>query len=449
VERSTLARWLPVVAAATPFYAARDGGIDERLLTDRDQLRGLPPIRTRDLLAAPGGAASAVLAPTEAQVKAAADRGALRRISRAIGRDGADGKRDAIVQEYRPLLVLRAGADGELLVASSRSDLDRMHRAGARAAAVLGLRDDDVVVSVVPAGPTLDHHGTVHLAAGAGLTALHARGVGDGPEVVVDAVRRLSPSVLIVPLAEATTVADELRAAGTDLTNVTTVVLVGPPPDAARREAITAAFHTAGAGSLRVLALWGPTGARSPWAECAPGTGLHTTADLEVLEVLDPMTGQATDGDGDLTVTTMGWHGTALVRFQTGTWTDPFRDAEPCPVCGRTAPRLSGELVPHAWELPVDLGDGPAGHVDLRGIAAVVARESGVGRWRAEVHGPTGAVPRDRLVIEVAGAPRDDHRLASAIEAAAGMAPELTTGLVDAQVQASIDELGGQLVDRR
>jgi hypothetical protein len=449
VERLTLARWLPAVVAAAPFYAARDGGTDERALTDRSGLRNLPPIRSRDLLAAPGGAASAVLAPTEAQVEAAADRGALRRISRAIGRDGPEGKRAAIVQEYRPLLLLRAGPDGELLVASSRSDLDRMHRAGARAAAVLGLRDDDVVVSVVPAGPTLDHHGVIHLAAGAGLTALHARGAGEGPDVVVDAVRRLPPSVLVVPLAEAAIVADELRTAGADLASVTTVVVVGPPPDAALREAITAAFHAAGTGAVRVLALWGPTGARSPWAECAPGTGLHTTADLELLEVLDPMTGQVTDGDGDLTVTTMGWNGTALVRFQTGTWTDPSRDGDPCPVCGRTVPRLLGELVPHAWELPVATGTSSVGHVDLRGIAAVVAREAGVTRWRAELHGPNGSVPRDRLLVEVAGKPRDDRRMTAAIGAAAGLTPELTTGSTDAQVQATISELGGQLVDRR
>jgi hypothetical protein len=57
-----------------------------------------------------------------------------------------------------------------------------------------------------------------------------------------------------------------------------------------------------------------------------------------VLEVVDPMTGQPTDADGDLTITTMGWHGTVLLRVQTGTWVDPLTTA---PVPGLRSDRAA------------------------------------------------------------------------------------------------------------
>jgi hypothetical protein len=449
LEAATLARWLAAVLAAAPFHAARAGDIDERLLADRRGLQRLAPTRERDLLTDGSGGATAVLRPSEAQVKATADDGIIKEIARAIRRDGVDGKRDAIVQAYRPTLLHRGGVDGQLLIASSRTDLDRLHRAGARAAAVLGLRDDDVLVSAVPAGPTLAHHGTVHLAAGAGLTGFHARGSGDDLGVVAAAVRQLPTTVLVVPIDEASTLARELSAVRADLRGLRTVVTLGPPPSDADRARVTEAYRAAGA-DVRVRAIWGPSAGRSLWAECAEGEhGLHTYPDLEVLEVLDPLTGAPAEGDGDLTITSLGWHGTALVRFQTGAWVEPLT-TDACPGCGRTVPRIVGDIAPHAWELPVSLDGGRQGSVDLRGVGATVAATPWVRAWRAEVRGPSERVPRDRLLVELAGEGRTDlGRLERRIEVATGLTPELTTGIPVDEVERGIDAAGGVLADRR
>ncbi|MEX1161979.1 MAG: hypothetical protein WEB03_00210 [Nitriliruptor sp.] len=452
IEAATLARWLPGAVTAAPFHAARVGDIDDRLIVDRRGLQRLAPTRERDLLADGAGGGSAVLRPNEQQVKATADDSVIVGIARAIRRDGTGGKRDALVREYRPLQLHRGGVAGELLVASTRSDLDRQHRVGARAAAVLGLREDDVLVSALPAGPTLDHLGVVHLATGAALTALHARGVGDDLTTVAAAAARLPVTVLVVAAHEADVLAAVLREERTELRELRTVVSVGPPPTAQQRAATIDAFRRAGADrEVAILALWGPSVSRSLWAECVEGGGgLHTYPDLEVLEVLDPLTGRVTDGDGDLTLTSAGWHGTVHLRFQTGTWVDPLT-TDPCPGCGRDVPRLVGDLVPHAWELPVALDGGVRGTIDLRGIAAVVARTSWVTAWRAELRGPDERVPRDRLVVELAGTgPRSDTgRLERALEAATGLAPEVIAGVHEDEVVRGIDAAGGVLADRR
>lgn len=448
VEGAVLARWLPAVVTAAPFHAARAGDRDDRTLTDRTGLRRLAPMRERDVLAAPGGGASLVLRPTEGQVKATADDAVIRRIARAIGRDGRDGQRDAIVEEYRPLTLHRGGADGRLLIASSRADLDRWHRTGSRAAAVLGLRDDDVLLSAVPSGPSLAHLSVMHLAAGAGMTALHARGALVDLAGIAAAAGEVPTTVVAVPMAEAEALAAAFATRRTEMRAVHTVVVIGPPPDDAVRGAIQDAFQRAGA-DVRVRALWGPSAGRTMWAECAVGSGLHTYPDLEVLEVLDPLDGTPTEGDGDLTVSSAGWNGTALVRFQTGAWVEPLVADGPCPGCGRTVPRLVGEIIPHAWELPVDVGNHRQDHVDLRGVGAVVAGLPGPPTWRAELRGPTDRVPRDRLVVELSGGGRDTSQTMARLERATGLAPELHTELSFSDIADAIAQVGGQLADRR
>ena len=448
VEALVLARWLPAAVTAAPFHAARTGGeLDDRTLADRTGLRQLIPHRERDVLAAAGGGASLVLRPTEGQIKATADDAVIRRIARAIGRDGREGQRDAIVEEYRPLTLHRGGVSGELLIASSRSDLDRLHRTGARAAAVLGLGDEDVVTSLVPTGPSLAHLAVTHLAAGAGLTAWHPRGAGVDLATAARAVAEVPTTVVVVTLDDAGELPAALRAGRVRLGGVHTVVTVGPPPDDEVRGALQDAFETVGA-DVRIRALWGPAAGRTLWAECGPGSGLHTYPDLEVLEVLDPLAGTPTDGDGDLTVTSAGWNGSALVRFQTGAWVEPLA-TEPCPRCERTVPRIVGDVVEHAWELAVDLGQGAPGSVDLRGVAVVAATTPGVSAWRAELRSATATVPRDRLVVEFAGGGRDVDAVRERLTAATGLEPELRTGLEEVEVAAAVDRVGGILADLR
>lgn len=453
VEALVLERWLPTVAATAPFWNRRIAaeGLAPDQLTSREELRRLPSAREADLLAAGPGASGAVLRPSEEQVKSLVSSEVLAQVAAAIRREGAEGKRRVMLREYQPIDLRRAGVAREVLVASSRSDLDRAQRVGARAAAVLGLDDHDVLLSALPVGPTLASARVTHLAQGASITALHARGHGDDLADVALATRALPVTVVVVALEEALRLARTLSDAKLPMPRLRRVVTYGPPPDDDLRREIVEAFGALGRPRLDVRALWGPQFGRTMWAECAEGTtGLHTTPDLELLEVLDPMSGVPTDADGDLTVTSLDWHGTALVRVQTGTWVDPLR-TEPCPACARTVPRLVGEMAAGAWQLTVTADDWRQRHIDLRGVPAVLAHTDGVRAWRAEIRGPNERVPRDRLVVEVAGELARTERtgLEQRLEAACGIAPHLVVGVHPEEIQRSIDELGGVFADLR
>ncbi|MBW3658136.1 MAG: hypothetical protein KY457_05825, partial [Actinobacteria bacterium] len=328
VEELVLGPWLPAAVAFSSTWSRRAGelGVAAASLGSRQDLMTLPPSREIDLLRDSGvGAPGLLMRPTEDQVKAHASRSTLLDIARSIRREGRSGERRAILTEYKPIHVHRGGADADLAVAYSRRDLDRLHRAGARAASVLGLNDTDYLVSAVPAGPTLDWWAVYHLALGSSMLALHPRGAGDDLSRSLASFALLPVTAVAVPVGEAVELAAVItESADVSCDRVDTVIVVGPPPDEETRASIRDAWHAAGAGQdLRVRALWAPAEARAMWAECAEGvTGLHTYPDMELLEVVDPQTGDGSPSDGDLTYTSAGWHGSAFLRYQTGAYVE-------------------------------------------------------------------------------------------------------------------------------
>lgn len=419
IQGLVLQRWLPAATTFSEYWSSRvrELGLSAEKLTGQDDLRAFATVRERDVSWAGGeGAPALLLRPTEEQVKARASAGLLMQMSRAIRRDPAHGKRQALLEEYKPIHLHRGGADDDMAIAYTRTDLDRLHRCGARAAAVLGLDDADYLVSAVPAGPRLAWWGVYHLALGTSMLALHPRGHGDDLDRTTAAFGLVPVTVVAVELDEAIDLAVSLADRGATIPRVHTVVTVGPPPDEELRASIRDAWRGAGAaGDVVVRALFAPDEARALWAEDrdAPN-GLVTYPDHEILEVVDPITGQPTDGPGDLTITSLGWHGTALLRFQTP-----------------------------------DLG---VRHLDLRAAGAVLSTAPNVHAWRVEVRGPTTKIKHDRFAVEVGGA-LDAHAeedLIQRLAQATGITPTAVKGVADpVLVEQKVTEHGSPFADLR
>lgn len=453
VAELQLRSWLPEVASASPFWAERfrAGNVDVSAIEGFDGLRKLLPVREADVVYAGGtGGPALVLRPNEDQVKARASGDVIREIASRIRSSGIDGKRRALLEEYKPIHLHAAGRDGLLSVAYSRSDLDRLHRAGARAAAVLGLGDDDYLVSAVPAGPTLAFWGLYHLALGSSMLAFHPRGEGETADAVVDSFALAPVTVVAVPWDEAVSLAATLIEYGVELGTVRTIVVVGPPPTPEERARIGDAWIAAGAArDLQVLALWGPSGGRALWAECSAGNGLHTYPDLEWVEVVDPSTGRVSATDGDLTITSLGWHGTVLLRYQTGEYVGGVSDT-PCPACGRSVPRVTGDVIEGAWEPAIATADGDY-RADLRGAAVVLGLEPGITAWRTEVQPPRGRRKTDEVIVE-ASPPLDaavTETLTERLEAAVGVPVTFKAAGDPAEVQRHVEKAGSVFADLR
>lgn len=450
-----LKSWLPAATTFSPYWRERATihGLEPANLTTIEDLASFTTVTEGQIrgVGGPGGPAL-VMRPTEQQVKARASGSLVLKLAASIRAEGADGKRMALLTEYKPVHVHRAGVADDLVIAYSRSDLDRLHLCGARAASVLGLDERDVLLSAVSAGQRVDWWGLYHLAMGSSMFALHPRQAGQSVDSVVAAMSLAPVTVVAVPIDEASDLAAAMLESGQDLASVKTVLLVGPPPTAERRGVITDAWTAAGAAAkVKVRAVFAPAEGRALWAEPrTEPTGLVTYPDLEVIEVVDAVSGQTSEGSGDLTITSLGWHGSALLRFQTG-WFVTSVDTQPCERTGITAPRVVGPLVKHAWQPMVDIGGGLRAPLDFRAGGLMLEHAPEAAGWRIELRGPTSRVKHDRLLVEVGGDPDEAtlERLQTAFGEAAGVVPTAIRGVPEDELARSVAELGSPFADGR
>lgn len=390
-------------------------------------LTALPAIAERDVCpdGDPRGMAALVLQGSESGFALHAEGPVLRRaLIRRVARPGS--YRAIVEADTRPTTFVWAGLGLSYPVASTRADLDLIARAGARLWQVLGLTRADVVVSALPALPTASTRALELAALGAGSPLLAP---GEDAVAVAAALRLVPATALAAATAGAAQLLDDLDDLGADLGSLRTVLLVGAAYDD-ERAAVRDALRRVGAPEgCAVLAVHVPDGHRLLWGECresAGRTGLHTYPDLELVQLVDPETGEAaTKGDSlEVVVTQLGFRGSALLRWRSGDLASGVAEV-PCPSCGRTAPRVTG-LRPGALVMPLELRSGPR-QVDLRGVSAALVGRADVVDWRVLV-GRSARDGSDELLVHVAPAATADPAevavaVARDIRAAAGLLP--------------------------
>ncbi len=401
------------VGPSSPFWSARlaELGPTPASLGSAAALAGLPAVGERDLCpdGDPLGAAGLVLHQGEAGYATHASGPALRRA--LLRRIVAPTSYRAVVEaDTRPTSYVFAGLALRYPVASTRADLDLVARAGARLWQVLGLTSADVVVSALPSGSTALVQGLWLAALSSGSPLLAP---GDDPVQVLDVLSLVAATALVVPPAGGGDLLRQLADAGAPLSGLRTV-LVGGAPDDRERDDLLDAVDGLGGRDVVVLAVHVPDGHRLLWGECresAGRTGLHSYPDLELLQTVDPGTGDPAGGaPAELVLTQLGLRGSALLRWRTGDAVTAV-DSRPCPACGRTVPRVTGTR--RGALVPTVVLDGAARPVDLRAVAAVLSTRADVADWAVE-RGAGGA----GLLVRVRAAGGGPDDLASAVAGA-------------------------------
>ena len=399
-------------------------------------LESLPAVGERDVSATGDAAAMAalVLHGGERQFALHTSGSTLRRAIRLRALRSSAYQR-VVDNETKPTTYAWTGLSFRYPLAYTRGDLDVVARAGARMWSVLGLTDSDALVSALPVAATVEHVALQYAALAAGAPSLFP---GAALEAVVAAARLAPPTVVAAAAPAAPDVVAALAEAGA-LGRLTTLLLVGAPSD---EERALAAQALADAGrTATVLAVHAPSGARVLWAECRQSTGatgLHTYPDLDLVQTVDPETGEpATGGTSELVLTSLGMRGSALLRWRTGDLVSSV-DASPCPSCGRTVPRVLGTRRA-ALVVPTDTGRA----LDLRAVAGALSGRADLQDWRVVVGG-RDRDGRGQVVVHLAPAGSVEEPGEVAVGAAAdirslaGMLPsQLVVG--DAEDLAAID----------
>jgi len=343
-QERALRRYLATeVLAFSPYHRERlapvwgDGGP-----ADRAELARAPLTR----LAEVPDAARLVLRPDWSSLGPARRRG--------------QGGGDDVAHRFKPVhWALHAGT----LVGSSAADLERLADLGRRWLDLAGVEPHDVLVNVLPYGPSLAWWEVALGARRAGLSAIDL-GAGPPPEQVA----RLRPSVLAGRPFDLVRLLEAAAAAGRPLEDVHTTLAVGEPLEAGLRARLAGLLRPGSA----VVAAFAPPGVRALWGECRGGTSLHTWPDAEVVELVDPLSGEPVPpgADGEVVWTALGWRGTVLVRLCSGVFAS--LETGPCPWCGTDTARLAVTPATPAFLAGLDRHPGVAGwQAELRTVAGL------------------------------------------------------------------------------
>lgn len=353
----SLREWLSKeVIAFAPYWNIR---LADLVIESVDALKELPAA-TEDDVAGRGGPGNPALMLTPKDRAIRQPSGLRSLFGRANKEDQSNQQREALHHAYKPVHVHETGVDKLLAIAWSSADLERGLASGRDLGYVLGLNEEDAFINLVPAGPTLDFWGMVHLGRGMRMATLHPRGMG---ESVLAPARRgfslLPASVIAVPTHEASLLIESLFDEGIKRPHIQVLLCVGEPPDEGLRAQLATMAERIAGHRVRIQAVWGPSAGRvlygePPMSEDADPSeyhGLMTYGDKDIVSLRDPHTGQMiSEGAGELVITTLGWAGTALVQFATGTKVGGILEGEPHPYGGSVGPRIMGPIQEAAWQ---------------------------------------------------------------------------------------------------
>jgi phenylacetate-coenzyme A ligase PaaK-like adenylate-forming protein len=367
---------------------------------------------------------------------------------------GKTGVRGRLSREYRPSLVtFTTGRSAQPTpFAYSLYDLEIMKTVGSRICRVLRLDPEQGTgLNVFPYAPHLAFWQVLFCGLAEGILILHTGGGKVmGTEPILDALRRARPHFLMgIPgyLYHLMRRGVERKI---DASSVRKVILGGERASPGYRVRLQETLSAMGSKQTEIHSVFGFTEARCCWSECEGGseTGFHLYPDIGLIEVIDPDTElPLSEGEtGEVVFTTLEGRGTALLRYRTGDIAEGGIRRDPCPACGRTVPRLSGNIHRRSNVMDFRLTKIKGTLVDLNVVAEALQEHPAIEEWQLVIRKP-GDDPNELDELELCFAPRGnasshenlEEEIASHLAQAAEVRPNRVVRRTLAQM---IEQLG-------
>jgi phenylacetate-CoA ligase len=308
---------------------------------------------------------------------------------------GRESVRRQFEAEFRPIfLTYTTGRAAESIpFLLTQHDLTRLSIAGRRMMEVCNARHEDRLINAFPFAPHLAFWLT-HFAGTAFGVLMFNSGGGKvmNTDETVQLIRKFRPDGLIgIP----TFLYHVLRQAveeNVHCENLRRIVLAGEKVSDGLRLKLHELARELKAPAVDIMATYGFTEARMAWAECPfpPGqtsSGYHLYPDLGIIEVINPQTGKVVPNGqpGELVFTPLDARGSVVLRYRTGDYLDGGLTYEPCPYCGRSLPRLRGNIARRSdiRELGLDKLKGTL--VDFNELEHVLDDDPQIGAWQLEL----------------------------------------------------------------
>jgi phenylacetate-coenzyme A ligase PaaK-like adenylate-forming protein len=394
IQNEKLRRYLTdVIAPFSPYYQKlfAEHKLDPRRIKTVEDLRQLPFTSKADLL------------PTSEQPEKfrefiiTPDLSVLKHrpwvVAEALWR-GRSAVERRFEREYRPIFLTATTGRSSLPVAFTYTDHDmcNLRTSGARLIQTFGATTKMRGVNMFPYAPHLAFWQVVFAGLEFGMLLVSSGGGKVmGTDGNINLIEKIKPEALIGIPTFVYHVIREAHAQGRKWPQVCKVVLGGEKsPQGIRRKMVTL-LQEMGAGDVRVCGTYGFTEARVAWGECPTlpeeSSGYHLFPDLGLIEVIDPETGEVKgEGEpGELVYTPLDARGTVVLRYRTGDCIDGGLTWEPCPHCGRTVPRIVGNIGRASNTKELQFGKLKGTLVNFDTLQQLLDNTTEIGEWQLEI----------------------------------------------------------------
>ena len=311
-------------------------------------------------------------------------------------------------REYRPIFLTATTGRSSSPVAFAYTDYD-MHNlrdAGVRLIQTFGCTTKMRGVNMFPYAPHLAFWQVVLAGLEFGMLLLSTGGgkvMGTDGNIAI--IEKIKPEALAGVPTFVYHVIRQAHEEGRKWPQVNRIILGGEKSPPGIRRRMTHLLQEMGAGEIRICGTYGFTEARMAWGECTAGSGYHLFSDLGIFEVVDPETGevQGAERPGELVYTPLDARGTVVLRYRTGDFVDGGITWEPCPHCGRTTPRIVGDISRASNTKELQLAKLKGTLVNFDTLQHILDDSPDVGEWQLEIrkaHDDPHDV--DELVLHIA-----------------------------------------------
>ncbi len=270
-------------------------------------------------------------------------------------------------------------------------DLELTRECGRRMTEVIGMSGENTLVNAFPFAPHLAFWMTYFAAEAVGAAAVHTGGgkvFGSGK--ILEAIEGFQADCLAGTPAYCYHLIRQAVVDRHDLSSLKTLILGGDRAPEGMRVKMQDLLRHLGTGNVRIFGSYALTEGRVAWMECreavekGESSGYHLYPDREYIEIIDPESGEPVkEGEeGEIVYTSLGWRGSALIRYRTGDLVKEGITYEPCPYCRRAVPRLGTTISRLSDYKEFQMTKVKGTLVDLNAIYPILSGHPGIQEWQ-------------------------------------------------------------------
>ncbi len=308
--------------------------------------------------------------------------------------NGSESVKDAMNREYRPIFMTftTGTTNSPVPFVYSRHDIDNLNISGSRMVRLFDIAEDERIMNIFPFAPHLAFWQVFFGAVQANVFALSTGGGKVlGTEGNMTAMMRIKPSVILGVPSYIYHLIRFAQQKNHDLSFIKKIVLGAAKVTVAYKQKLADMLKEQGATDVKIFGTYGFTEARSAWAECPAqhheSSGYHLYPDKEIIEIIDPETGEVKGPgeDGEIVYTSLDARASVVLRYRTGDFVKGGVTYGECPFCKRVCMRLSSDISRLSDTKDLQLSKVKGTLVNLSHFGSVLNDMLEIEEWQIEI----------------------------------------------------------------